>query len=143
MLPSHPLLRNLVLITLVRKTQLVLRVVMFGDVIQYRQPLEDGEVVPVMVDDGRDAPVRVDGSEPGLFLGVFHDVYGLVGDFRDRRGGVAIEVLELFEKHGDFVSVWRAEGEDLDAGGGDETCWFGGHFFFFFGGGGAVGAIIQ
>lgn len=120
---------------------------MFGDVIQNRQPLEDGEVVPLVVDDGWDAPVWVDGCEPGLFLGVFHDVDGLVGDFWDRRGGGAIEVFELFEKDGDFVPVGRAEGEDFDAGGGDGTCWFGGHVFFFFGGGGgdgcAVGAIIQ
>lgn len=125
MLPSNPLLRNLILITLVRETQLVFRVVILGQVVQNSQPFKDGKIVSVMVNDGGDPTVGVDFGEPGFFLGVFHNVDGLIGDFRNRgRRRRGIEVFELFEEDGDFVPVGGAESEDFDAGGGDGAGWF-------------------
>lgn len=65
---------------------------------------------------------------PGLFLDVFHDIDALVCDFREF---VAIRLLQLFQDDGSFVAIWGAEGEELDALGGDETGWIR-HFGFLF-----------
>lgn len=66
-------------------------------------------------------------SLPGLLLGVFHDVDGLVGNLGEL---VAVGLLELFQDDGGFVAIRCSEGEELDALSGDETGWFG-HFDFF------------
>lgn len=141
MLPSHPLLRNLVLVALVGEAQLVLGVVVFGDIIQDGQALKHGEIAPVVVEDGGDAAVGADLGVPGLLLGVLHNVDGLVGDFVGESLG-AVELFEFFEEDGDFVAVGCAQGEDFEAGGGDGAGWFGhfffSFFFFFFFGGGPV-----
>lgn len=145
MLPRHPLLRNLVVVALVGETQLVLGVVVFGQVVENGQAFKDGEVAPVVVHDGGDAAVGTDLGVPGLLLGVFHDVDGLVRDFLGKGLG-AIELFEFFKEDRDLVPVGGAQGEDLEAGGGDGTGWFG-HFFFFVGvgsgGGGAAAAAIE
>lgn len=74
------------------------------------QALEDCEIVAVVVDDGRNSPVRRDFREPGLFLDILADVDPLV-DVVFAIGG-----FELFEQDVDFVAVrgspgknWRGE----------------------------------
>lgn len=136
-LPSHPLLRNLVLVALVAKAELVLGVVMLGQVVEDGGALEHGKAAPVMVDDGGDASVGVDGGEPGLLLGVFHDVYCLVGHFGESGG---VEGLQFRDEDAGFEPVGGVQRQDLDAGGGDETCWFG-HFGRFLGSGGGGAAV--
>lgn len=93
MLPSHPLLRNLILITLICKTQFILRIVVLCNVIQNSRSFKHREIVAVVVDYSGDAAIWIDGCEPGFFLGVFHDVDCLVGHLREGR----VERFELFE----------------------------------------------
>lgn len=52
---------------------------------------------------------------PSFFLDVFRDVYRL------ENVVFAVGFFELLENDGGFVAVWRAEGEQLDACGGDEA----------------------
>jgi hypothetical protein len=80
----------------------VVRVVVPRQVAQDGEPLEDGEGAAVVVDDGGDAAVGVEGRVPGLFLGVFADVDAL------GRVGLVEGILELFEEDGGFDAVGGA-----------------------------------
>lgn len=112
MLPADPLLRDGVVVRLVGEAELVLRVVVLGQVGQDGGALEDGEVVPVVVDDGGDAAVGVDPGEPFLLLRALGDVDGLVGD---PGGLVPVGLPELLEEDADLVAVGGAQREELDA----------------------------
>lgn len=92
MLPGHPLLGDRVVVRLDGEAEAVLRVVVAGEIGQDGEPLKDGETTSVVVDDGRDAAVGVEGRVPGLLLRVLGDVDGLVGV------GGAVGVLELLEE---------------------------------------------
>ena len=74
MLPGHPLLCDAVVVRLVGEAQLVVRVVVLGQVAEDGEALEDGEVAAVMVDDGGNTAVWTDGCVPGLLLRILHDV---------------------------------------------------------------------
>lgn len=107
----------------------MVRVIVTSEIGQDGESFKDGESAAVMVDEDGDAAIWVEGCEPGFLLGVFHDVYGLVGDFGEflsaRGGARAIVGFEFFEQGGDFVAVGCAEGEEFETFIGDETCWFG------------------
>ena len=75
-------------------------------VAQYRQSLENSEIIAVMIYDCWDPSVGGVFCEPGLFLYILADVDCLV-DERFSVGG-----FELFEEDGGFVPVWRAPGEN-------------------------------
>lgn len=105
MLPSHPLFGDRVVVRLDGEAEAVLRVVVAGEVAQDGEPLKDGEAAAVVVDDGRDAAVGVEGRVPGLLLRVLGDVDGLVGV----RGAVGF--LELLEEDRGLDAVggaWRS-----------------------------------
>jgi hypothetical protein len=101
-LPGHPLLGDRVVVRVDREAELVLWVVVPRQVAQDGEPLEDGEGAAVVVDDGGDAAVGVEGRVPGLFLGVFADVDAL------GRVGLVVGFLELFEEDGGFDAVGGA-----------------------------------
>lgn len=100
MLPGHPLLGDRIIVRLHGEAELVLRVVVAGEVGQDGQRLEDGEAVAVMVDDGGDAAVGVEVCVPRLLLGVFANVDGLEGVL------LAVGFLELFEEDGGLDAIW-------------------------------------
>lgn len=104
MLPRHPLLGDRVIVGFDGEAELVLRVVVPGEVAQDGQPLEDGEGGAVVVDDGGDAAVGVEGGVPGLFLRVLADVDGL------DCVGLVVGRFELFEEDGGFDAVGGAWG---------------------------------
>ena len=109
MLPSNPAFSNSVVIAVDVKAELVVHVVLPAQVAEDGIPFEDGEVVVVVVYDGGDAAVGVDGCEPWFFLDVLANVDGLHG-VREVVG-----LLELLEQDGGFVAVGGAlEGELVD-----------------------------
>lgn len=130
MLPTDPLLRLAVLVRVDGEAELVLRVVVPREVEQDGDALEDGEAVAVVVDDGGDAAVGVEGRIPRLLLRVLRYVDALPGVLQTVGG------FELLEQDGDLDTVGGGEGQELDAGFGDEAGWFGAHGF---GGGGVPG----
>ena len=115
MLPSNPRLGAGVVIVVNLEGELVLRIVLPGQVAQNSIALEHGEVAVVMVDQDRDAAVGVEGSEPRLLLDVLADVDGLHGVV------LAIGVPQLLEEDGGFDAVGGAPSEELYALGGDEA----------------------
>lgn len=105
MLPRDPLLGDRVIVRVDGEAELVLRVVVARQVEEDGETLEDGEVMAVVVDNGGDAAIGVDGGEPRLLLGVLGDVDGLEGELG------AVSLLELLQ-----------ENADLDAIGGSYKC---------------------
>jgi len=79
--------------------------------------LKDGEIIAVVVNNGRDPPIRTDFSEPRLFLNILHNVDALKCII------LAIGLLQLLEQNGSFVAIGSSESEKLDAGFGDQACW--------------------
>jgi ketosteroid isomerase-like protein len=69
-LPADPRLGAGVVVAVDGEREEVLGVVAPGEVAQDGVALEDGEVAVVVVEEGRDAAVGVDGGEPGLLLDV-------------------------------------------------------------------------
>jgi hypothetical protein len=98
-LPGDPLLGDGIVVRVDGEAELVLGVVVAGEVLQNGESFEDGKAAAVVVDDGGDAAVGVEGRVPRLFLGVFADVDGL------DRVLLAVGFLELFEEDGDFPAV--------------------------------------
>lgn len=102
MLPGHPLLADGVVVRVDGEAEPVLRVVVARQVGQDGEPLEDGEAAAVVVDDGGDAAVGVEGRVPRLLLRVLVDVDRL------DRVVLAVGLLELLEEDGDLVAVGRS-----------------------------------
>ena len=99
MLPRDPLLGDRVIVRVDGEAELVLRVVVARQVEEDGETLEDGEVMAVVVDNGGDAAIGVDGDEPRLLLGVLGDVDGL-----ERELG-AVGLLELLQEDADLDAV--------------------------------------
>jgi hypothetical protein len=78
-LPADPGLGAGVVVRVYGEGELVFRVVLAGEVAEDGVALKDVEVVVVVVDNGGDAAVGVDGDEPRLLLDVGANVDGLVG----------------------------------------------------------------
>lgn len=78
-LPADPGLGAGVVIALDVEGELVVRVVAAGEVGEDGAALEDGEAAVIVVDDGGNAAVGVEGDEPGLLLDVLRYVDGLGG----------------------------------------------------------------
>lgn len=114
-LPSNPRLGAGVVIVVNVEGELVLGIVLPGQVAQNSITLEDGEVAVVVVNQDRDAAVGVEGSEPRLLLDVLADVDGLHGVV------LAVGVPQLLEEDGGFDAVGGAPSEELYALGGDEA----------------------
>ena len=106
------------------EAKLVVLVIVLLQVEQDRRCLKDNEVVPLAIDERRDAPVRVQLDEPRLLLHVGADVdlehaVGPEGRLLSDSGSpnaarvyslivrTAVGCLELLEEHGNFVSVRR------------------------------------
>lgn len=102
MLPADPLLGFAVLVAVDGEAELVIRVVVASEVKEDGDALENGETAAVMVDDGGDAAVRVQGRVPWLLLRALADIDGLPGVVE------AVGVPELLEEDGGFVAIWGA-----------------------------------
>lgn len=115
MLPANPRLGARVVVLVDGKRELVLGVILARQVSEDGVSLKHGEVVVVVVHNGRDAAVGVDGGKPGLLLDVLPDVDALPCVLE------AVRLLELLEEDAGLEAVGRAPGEELDALFGDET----------------------
>jgi len=80
----------------------MLLIVVAREVAEDSIPLENGKVGSVVVDNGGDAAVGVDGREPRLLLRVLADVDGLP------RVVQPVGFLELLQEDGRFVAVGGA-----------------------------------
>lgn len=98
-LPADPAVGAGVVVAVDGEREFVFGIVLAREVRQDGAAFEDGEVVVIVVHDGGDPAVGVDGGEPWFLLGVGADVDGLGGV------GEAVGVLELFEEDGGFPAV--------------------------------------
>lgn len=102
MLPANPRFRARVVVRVDWEREEVLGVIATGQVSEDGVALEDGQVVVVVVHNGRDAAVGVNGGEPWLLLDVLRDVYAL------ERVVKTICLLELLEQDAGFVAIGGA-----------------------------------
>jgi len=100
-LPADPGLALVVLVGADGEGQAVLRVVAAGEVAEDGVALEDGGAAAVVVHDGGDAAVGVDGRIPRLLLDVLADVDGLPYILEP------VGLLELLECDRGLVAVGR------------------------------------
>lgn len=108
--PEEQPLQDLVLLERVREAELVLLVVELEQVQQLSRRLDDGERRALaVVDQGRDAPVRVQAQEPLLLLLVGRDV-----DER-RAPRQPVGVGELLEQDLRRLAVWRVLRDEVQA----------------------------
>ena len=98
-LPADPSFGTGVVVALDIKRELLVRVILPSQVRQDCVALKDSEAIVVVVYNGRNASIGVDGSEPGLLLNILANV--------DALGRIlqAVRILELLEKDRGFISV--------------------------------------
>lgn len=115
MLPGNPLLDIAVLKILLVEVKELLGVVEALEVGEDGRALHDGMAALVVVDENGNSTVGTQLGEPGLLLGVLHDVDGLDGIVQ------SICFLELFKKNVNLVAVGRSPCQQLEARLGHES----------------------